>query len=218
MFYRRAAMERARLYQRPRRWLVNSTVTLNIYGEPGEPVTGTDGVTSISSAKTFSSAAVDFVAAGVAPTDILEIFVESDDDAENGRYLIGTVAAHTLGVDRNWPIGSKTNRKFRIHFADERYQDFGQLVPFYIKLDPSEDDLSKWGIEEKRDALVVLSVELCNSIGLTPKIGDRFIYEYETRHIHYEMKEMKLMEQLGDSGVPIYLVGGAMKTSDRLGA
>jgi len=216
-YFRRRSAEKIRLYCKPRRWLVNNqNVTLNIYGETGTPITGTDGATSASAVRQFTSAAIDFAAAGVLPTDIVEIFVEVD-DGENGRFVVESViSAHVLLVDRNWTVGNKTGRKFKVHFADERYVEFKQLVSFVVKLDPPSDDLTKWGIEEKRDALVILSIELCNDMNLVPKIGDRFVYEYEDRNIHYEMKEIKLMDQLGDSGVPLHYVGGAMKTEDRL--
>lgn len=217
-YIRRRDAEAMRLYCKPRRWLINNqSIQLNIYGEPGTSISGTDGATSTPSLREFTSLSSNFVSSGVMVGDILEIFTESIKDAENRRYQIDSVQNSTkIVVNRNWPIGSQSNLKFSVILLNERYSEFKQLVPFYCKLQPPVEELNKYGIQEKRDALVIISIEVCDKIGLSPKIGDRFVYQYEDRNIHYEMKDMMMQDQLGDSGVVLHYIGGANRTDIRL--
>jgi hypothetical protein len=221
--YRKYSCEKHRLYYKPRAWLVhNTTVPLNIYGEPGIEITGTDGVTSTSSSRSFGSILVNFVTSHVGIGDILEIFKcgsdvdldNKDDTEENGRYIIETVSTHYVIVDRNWPVGNKSQLKFSIKIDQERYTQFSQPVPFLVKLNPPKDELLKWGIEEQRDAQIVMSSYLCELIGLTPKIGDRFIYQYDTRNIHYEVVDLNEMDTVADSGLSIHLIGFCKRIED----
>jgi len=79
-------------------------------------------------------------------------------------------------------------------------------VPFRLQLNPSEDDLNKYGLEQKRDALAVFSRYLMESVfEVIPKIGDRFDHEYNedngtTRVEQYEIKEVKRTDYWRDSG------------------
>jgi hypothetical protein len=223
-FYRCLSAEQHYLYYNPRRWLVNDdTITLNIYGEPGSPLSGTDGVTSVPATRRFTSAAVDFVAAGVLAGDILEIASIDCDHEDNGRYQIDTVVdANNVDITEDWPQGSLTSLPFNVYLLPERYTEFG-LVPFLVKLNPTEKTLDQWGITEKRDAMVVMSIELCQRLGLVPKIGDRFVYDYgmdpttrENRSIHYEVKNLFPTDQIADTGTPIHYVGFATRTTNRL--
>jgi len=212
------AAERERLYRKPRRWLVhNDTINTNIYGEPGDPITGSDGVTSIPATRRLTSAASDFQTAGVQVSDILEIHDPACTHTDNGRYQIDTVVdANTLEITEDWPVGSLTDLDFMVHFLKERFTEFPQMVPFLVKLEPTRQELTKWGLGEKRDAIFVLSQKVCEDIGLEPKIGDRFIYEYDGSNIHYETQEMKPLDSLGDSGVVMHYVGGARRTTNKL--
>lgn len=219
IYQRRRTAEVARLFHKPYRWLVNdSSIELNIYGEPGMPVSGTDGITSIPATRRLTSALSTFTTSGVAASDILEVAEDTCDYGDNGRYQISSVVdEHTIVISENWPTGSLTGLKFFIHFLKERYTEFPQLIPFLVKLDPPQDELDKWGIKETRDALIVMSIELCEQLGITPKIGDRFIHPYGARDVHYEVKEIKEVDQLNNNGLyPFHYVGGAGKTTNRL--
>jgi hypothetical protein len=202
----------------PRRWLVNDdTITLNIYGEPGSPVSGVDGVTSIPGTRRLTSAGSNFTTAGVQASDILEIQTPTCNSGDNGRYQINQLISDTvLEITEDWPTGSLAELVFNVHFLKERYSEHNQLVPFQVKLEPTQKELDRWGIQEKRDARISMSIQVCEEIDLTPKIGDRFVYKYGGRNIHYEVKNLFLDGQVGDSGIPIWYVGFAMRTTNRL--
>lgn len=224
-YFRRRSAEKARLFYKPRRWLVHDDqIVRNIYGEPGSPVYGgLDGISSASATRRLTSAVSDFNVAGVQPSDVLEVREESCNSGDNGRYTVDSVLdAHTLEIDSNWPVGDLTGLKFNIHFLKERYVEFKHLVPFVVKLNPTEKELGLFGLSEKRDAMITLSIELCMELGLAPKIGDRFIYQYEgnegqyQRSIHYEVKNLFEDTSLGDSGVALHYAGFAVRTSNKL--
>jgi hypothetical protein len=105
---------------------------------------------------------------------------------------------------------------FSVHFLSERYTAFQHLVPVQVKLRPTEKFLDRWGIQEKRDAAIVLSVKVCEDLGLTPKIGDRFIHPYGSRDIHYEIKNLYEETQLTNSAIPIDYIGFAVRTRSKL--
>jgi len=229
----RREAEKHRLYYQPRRWLVHQrdTTPLNVYGEPGEiePVEATDGATSASAIRQLTSASVDFVTSGVQVTDILEIFNQpcthpTSNDGDNGRYTVEQVTANVLTVDQDWPAGDLVDLDFKVHILKERYVYFDQLIPFLVKLNPTEKVLENWGIVEKRDCMIELSYHLCEELSLEPKIGDRFILPYGTRtvtgstarNIHYELKNLFESDQLGDSGIPLHLIGFAKRVTGQL--
>lgn len=216
-FFKKRSAEKARLYYPPLRWLVNNdALTLNLYGEPGLPLSGTDGATTVPGTRELVSLAVDFIAAGVLPSDILEIQTPACNDGDNGRYQIDQVVdANTIRISEDWPAGSLTDLIYNVHFLKERYVEFLQLVPIMVRLRPTEKELDKFGIKEKRDAAVVISIQVCEEIGLVPKIGDRFIYPYGTRNIHMEIKNLYEETQLTNSGIPIDYVCFAMRTTNK---
>jgi len=217
-YLRRRAAEKDKLYRVPRRWLVhNESITTNIYGEPGAPVTGTDGISSVAATRQFTSSTSNFTTAGVQASDILEVKEEACNSGDNGRYIINSVVnSTTLEINQDWPVGNLTGLKFIVHILKERYTEFDQLVPFLVKLNPTEKTLEKWGLNEKRDAMVEISAELCDEIDLSPKIGDRFIYPYDDRDIHYEIKNLFEANQNADSGITLHYVGFAMRTANHL--
>ncbi len=212
----------------------SSETQLNIYGEPGAvsqgveidtPEGGTtgDGSTSIPATREFTSIGANFEQDGVIPGDILEI---NEDDpqhnfGDNGRYQIVTVTPTKLTINRNWPQGGLTDLDYKVHILKERYLTFPQGVPFLAKLNPTEKTLEKWGIDEKRDAMVELSIGLLEEIGLVPKIGDRFLYSWgqpahgpDRRVITYELKNLFEADQWGDSGIPLHYIGFATRTTN----
>lgn len=95
----------------------------------------------------------------------------------------------------------------------DRKQDFevAKLIPMRLQLNPTEDDLSKFGIEEKRDALIVLSKYLLDSefSGLIPKIGDRINFNSE----QFEIKDVKTTDYWRDSNNPMRYVCAASKVT-----
>lgn len=233
LYIARREAEKHRLYYKPRRWLVHQrdATPLNIYGEPGEigPVESADGVTSLPGSREFSSATVDFETAGVQVTDILEIRNQpcasfTSGQGDNGRYTIESVVGGVLTVDADWAVGSQDNLDFKVHILKERYIASDQLIPFWVKLNPTEKALEKWGIRETRDAMVELSILLCEELSLEPKIGDRFILPYgdrtvtgsTARNLHYELKNLFESDKLGDADKPIKLIGFAKRTTSKL--
>jgi len=218
LYMRKRDEEKHRLYYLPRRYLVNNDqITLNIYGEPGTPISASDGATSVKATRQLTSALSTFVSSGVLPSDVLEIQTPPCNHSDNGKYQINTVVdENTIEITEDWPVGELTDLVFKVHFLKERYTEFDQLVPFLVKLNPTEKELTKWGINDKRDAIIQFSIELCQSIGLVPKIGDRFVYPYEDKDIHYEIKNLFEADQLGDSSIPLHYLGLAMKTTSRL--
>lgn len=223
--YKCLAAEQHALYYKPRRWLVSDdTIQLNIYGEPGSLLSGTDGATSIPATRQFTSAASDFDAAGVLAGDILEVISPDCDHLDNGRYQVDTVSSPTqLIITEDWPQGSQQDLVFNIHFLKERYTEYHTLVPFLLKLNPTEKTLDQWGIAEKRDAMIVMSITMVESLGLIPKVGDRFVQDYGydpetrvTRSIHYEVRNLYQTDSIADTGVPLHYVGFAQRTTNRL--
>jgi hypothetical protein len=217
-FLERASVEKHRLYFKPRRWLVNSdTLELNIYGEPGDPVSATDGVTSIPATRNLTSSLTNFNTEGVLAGDILEIETPSCNDGDNGRYQVDSVVSdNVIKISEDWPEGSLTSLVFNVHFLNERFVEFDQLLPFNVILNPTQKELTKWGISEKRDALVILNRKIFRDANLTPKIGDRFIYEYGNRDIHYEIQNLFDDGQLNDNGSRLYYLGTARRTTNQL--
>lgn len=85
-------------------------------------VTGADGVTSAAATRTLTSAGGDFVNDGVLVGDILEVHGGGADD---GFYVLTTVAATVLTVDRDWPTGSLTDQEFTVWSSKRQSQSDG---------------------------------------------------------------------------------------------
>jgi hypothetical protein len=214
---RRMDAEAFKLYYTPRQWLVhNQGIDVNLYGEPGDPIVGSDGVTSALAVRRLTSAASDFVTEGVVAGSLLEINTPSCND--NGRYLISQVIdLHTLLISQNWPVGGNSGLIFRVLFAHEKYTAYAQLIPFQLRLDPSDKILKKYGLEQKDkavDAMFKMSIMVCEEYGLTPKVGDRFNYNYGTVVQQYEVLSIIKRDQLADTGIPLHYIGVATKTRE----
>lgn len=205
-------------YYRPRVWRVNNqSIATSIYGEPGQTASGADGVTSVAATRRLTSASADFVTAGVKANDVVEVY-HSDVSADNGRYKVASVVdLHTLTISEDWPDGGNTGLGYIVFLANEQYTAMVVPVPFQLKLDPSEQDLKKWGMESKSkpiDALIKLSILLCDRIGFVPKVGDRFDNEYNSVTQQYEVLTLIKRDQAADSSIPIHYIGSATKTRD----
>ena len=53
-------------------------------------------------------------------------------------------------------------------------------MPMLVKLDPPENLLSKYGMDETREALILFSRKVCHDLAVVPKIGDRLDFTYRT--------------------------------------
>jgi hypothetical protein len=226
-YLRKRDAEQHRLYYKPKRWLVLTVDTdvLNIYGEPGDVATGTDGTSSVAASRQLVDPAATFITDGVKAGDIIEIFSSAcDSDEDNGIYVVESVDSETqLTINQDWPEGENTGLGWRIESLTETYTEFDRPLPFLAKLNPTEQELQRWGLQEKRDCLVTISIELFNEFGLyEPKIGDRFIYPYDVRfgirNIHYEISELWPGDQVGDSAIAIHWLGAAKRTTNKLPA
>lgn len=210
--------EKHQLYYQPRVWLVNvDSISLNIYGEPGDSVENSDGITSLPGSRTFTSTFSSFISSGVLPGDILEVYDVPPNDGDNGRYIVESVVdENNLLIDSNWPAGEIEDLRFRVLMSKERFVAHPNLVPFLVHLNPTEKQLNTWGINERRDAMVELSREVFDLEGLVPKIGDRFIMPYDDRNIHYKLTNLFEQDQLSDSAKSLHYICFAMRTTNRL--
>lgn len=53
-------------------------------------------------------------------------------------------------------------------------------MPMFIKLDPQETLLNKYGIDLRREAVIWFSRKICHDLGIEPKIGDRVDFTFRT--------------------------------------
>lgn len=53
-------------------------------------------------------------------------------------------------------------------------------MPMFIKLDPEETILNKYGMDRRREALIWFSRKICHKLEVTPTIGDRVDFTYRT--------------------------------------
>ena len=82
---------------------------------------GLDGVTSIPTTRTLTSAGSTFTTNAVAEGDILRVHDDTPATLEdNGFYRITNVAMNVLTVDRDWPVGSKAALTFTVYGASSR--------------------------------------------------------------------------------------------------
>jgi hypothetical protein len=227
LFLRKRDAEQHKLIYKPKRWLVlnQDTSLLNQYGEPGDVATGTNGTTSVSATRQFTDPGATFITDGVKAGDLIEIYSTAcDSDEDNGVYVIESVDSETqVTINQDWPEGENTPLGYRIESLTEKYNEFERPLPFLARLNPTEQELQRWGLQEKRDCLVVISIELWNQMGMyDPKIGDRFIYPYDVRfgirNIHYEISELWPGDQIGDSMIAIHWLGAAKRTTNKLPA
>jgi len=204
----------------PRPWWVLDQLTpadRNLYGESKllTRCTGADGVTSLPANRTLTSAGTDFQALGVRTLD--NLLLPSGADA--GSYSLVQVTQHGLKVDRNWPVGSLTAQAFTVRGPSHKYTPFGVHVPFYVKLDPPKDLLSKYGMDTPRDALFVMSIPLLDDLGLVPKIGDRFDVWSERKFQQFEVLTITKEDTFNNailSTHSLHYIGSAMKTRYRV--
>jgi hypothetical protein len=54
------------------------------------------------------------------------------------------------------------------------------LIPINIELRPQESLLTKYGMDEKREAIATFSKKICHDLGYEPKVGDRIDFTYRT--------------------------------------
>lgn len=136
-----------------------------------------------------------------------------------------------LGIDAELFARKYTRRSYHVHVNDEhdtniyservsRYETFEdpQEIPMRMVLNPSEDDLTKYGIAQERDSLLVLCRKLMeDEFNIIPKIGDRIDHEFTdddglAKFEQYEVKDVKRTDMFRDSGYFMRYVLACSKT------
>ena len=51
-------------------------------------------------------------------------------------------------------------------------------MPVQIKLDPEEEELSKYGYDKQREAIIWFCSKILRDRGLSPKVGDRIDFRF----------------------------------------
>lgn len=105
-----------------RDWPTGSLTGQTYYVWTAKKEAGADGATSTSTNRTFTSALATFVTNGVAAGDIL-LINDGTTAGDNGTYLITVVAATTLTVDRDFPVGSLTGLDYTVYSANSKGAD-----------------------------------------------------------------------------------------------
>lgn len=91
---------------------------------------GADGVTSVPTTRTLTSALSTFTINGVVAGDILRIHDSTvGATGDNGLYRIVNVAPTILTVDRDWPIGSLAALDFTVYSSSSRGADGSTATP-----------------------------------------------------------------------------------------
>ena len=86
--------------------------------------------------------------------------------------------------------------------GEPQFTAFSQTVCMRVILNPEKQLLKKWGQDNPRDAMVEFSIAINNSIGLTPKQGDRFDYNNE----QYELEGAGKEAFWGNTKIPVRIV------------
>lgn len=193
-------------------WVIDQGTALqrNIYGEPiiKTQASASDGVTSIPGTRSLYSISQDFEALGVQPADLLTITGSSD----AGPYKVVTVSSNLIIVDEDWPVGSLTGLTFTIQNVYHVYTELSNFIPVYIRLNPTRDELEKYGLDEKRDCIFTISKGVCDDLSFTPKIGDRFDIYSEGRIQQFEVLSLNSHDVDGNFEQPLHYVGTANKS------
>ena len=91
-----------------------------------------------------------------------------------------------------------------------RYEDPIQ-VRLMVQLDPEQDMLDRYGLDQPQDALIVASQKLFRDAGRLPKIGDRFDFN----EWQFEIKTVKEGSWFSNSKFPCEWVMTAERTHRR---
>lgn len=97
------------------------------------------------------------------------------------------------------------------------YTSVSHLFPFHIKLKPEEQELTRYGFDRTRDALIHFSSKIQRDRGVLPKIGDRFDFVWlnplgQTVVDHFEILELSSHDFVRQVKVPYQLFGAASRT------
>jgi hypothetical protein len=84
-------------------------------------------------------------------------------------------------------------------------------VPMLVALEPGQRTLDKWGLDTKAEAVVTLSIAVCETMGLQPQVGDRFILvdPRSGRRVQYELMDPKPADYILNTGIPLHWVAAA---------
>lgn len=97
-----------------RNWPTGSLNSLTYTVWSAKKEAGADGVTSVSTARTLTSAGSTFTTNGVVAGDILYVRDSGTTD-DNGFYRITNVAMNVLTIDRDWPDGGNATLDFTVY-------------------------------------------------------------------------------------------------------
>lgn len=84
-------------------------------------------------------------------------------------------------------------------------------VPMMVRLDPEQDLLDKFGIDEPQESLITLSRKIMDDLGFEPKIGDRFDFN----NWQFEFTTMKPGSWFSNTQVPCEFIATAAKVHAR---
>lgn len=180
-------------------------------------ISGTTGVTSIPATRKLTDANQNFTTVRV--NSKLRVRKESDDQ-DNGDYFVASVVdSHNLLITQNWPYGSTTNVAYDIIYQDE-YGDPVEgvvftattAIPFLVILQPNVTQLTKYGYDRPRDAILVFAAQTLSDASITPGVGDRFIDD-EGRE--QEITDIRRIDYFTNSGIPMRWVGSSEVTAKK---
>jgi len=92
---------------------------------------------------------------------------------------------------------TKTKNIYGEPTEEPSYKTVSPSIPIHIKLNPEEEELNKYGYDRTRDAIAWFSKKILEDIGLSPKVGDRIDFTFQTELgatvvEHFEIHEISL--------------------------
>lgn len=66
--------------------------------------------------------------------------------------------------------------------GEPSYTTLSPPIPIHVKLDPGEEDLSRYGYDNTRHAIVSFSAKILRDRSLVPKVGDRIDFIYSNNN------------------------------------
>ena len=101
--------------------------------------------------------------------------------------------------------GHTTNVYNEIDYSDSlvpaAYYDPVQM-PMVVKIDPEQDLLDRFGLDEPQEAVAIVSQKIARDLGIIPGIGDRF----EVNEWTFEVKTVKETSWFSNAKFPCELI------------
>lgn len=165
--------------------------------------------------------------AGITTSNVLPgsllMIRDTTDTEDNGDYRVISVAAGEVTVDRDWPYGSKTGLTVEIRMFDERGDPTGQTffetaaeagfaIPTLVMLQPTNQQLTKYGFDKPRDAICLMSTlahdtAFAEAQGL--RSGDRFKDALGREH---EIEEVRYIDWFMNTNLSLRIILGTNVT------